>query len=398
MTAPSASRLRPRHRWRYVLTAISGLLLISLDVLSAWHCRPSEPVQSWPIAGFSSPLATSPRAPLVAMDTTFHGLVDSPTRAATKTVELRAIPDGTLVRTFPAGNVSALAFSPDGQVLAIGGGDGIVQLWQVTAGRRLRAFPPQRSSIHQLAFSPTGAALLIDQTVWDLATGHLRFTLPLQSEPIAFNPDGQTLADTERAGIVIRRVEDGSRIRTLAVHGGIDSFSPDGQIMVVIQPANDAQVRWLRSQDGQVVRTLPVDRSRIYTSSWSPDGAWFGLAEGSSYGGGGIMEFHTFDWLIPPGWITIRRGSDGQVVQRLQGHTIRTDNIVFSADGAWVISSGEDQRVKLWQVAPQDPRWGHMLQGVRLLLALWGLWLGWLVWPVIWRIVRAGMVWCWSGG
>lgn len=54
---------------------------------------------------------------------------------------------------------NALAFAPDGKVIAIGGGDGVVHLVSVGDGKLIRSMPGHTSAVTGLAFHPTGTLL-----------------------------------------------------------------------------------------------------------------------------------------------------------------------------------------------------------------------------------------------
>ena len=102
---------------------------------------------------------------------------------------------------------AALAFTPDGDALVVGGEDGTIASWDVTSGRRLWSSRPvtaERREVDQLAVSPDG--LLVASSVdagpielWDASTGrHLRTVLDrLASQRVVdltWSHDGEVLA------------------------------------------------------------------------------------------------------------------------------------------------------------------------------------------------------------
>src|SRR5689334_1569098 len=73
-------------------------------------------------------------------------------------------------------SVGAIAFSPDGRILASGSSDNSAKLWDVASGRQLRTLSGHSSSVTSVAFSSNGRVLAtgsIDATVklWDVVNG-----------------------------------------------------------------------------------------------------------------------------------------------------------------------------------------------------------------------------------
>ncbi|KAJ6192367.1 platelet-activating factor acetylhydrolase IB subunit alpha [Bipolaris maydis] len=97
--------------------------------------------------------------------------------------------------------VSAVVFSPDGQLVASASGDSTVRVWETATGQCRSVLKGHSNWVNAVVFSPDGqlvASASDDSTVqvWETATGQCRTVLEDQPSPIfqiAFSPDGRTL-------------------------------------------------------------------------------------------------------------------------------------------------------------------------------------------------------------
>jgi WD40 repeat protein/tRNA A-37 threonylcarbamoyl transferase component Bud32 len=123
-------------------------------------------------------------------------------------VKLRDAVTGRELRTL-AGD-GALAYSPDGALLATSGADHTVRLWESATGAELRRIATPDRSVMALAFSPDGRTLAGagnasgpeargEVTLWDAASGRELRTFRGHTKwvgTVCFSPDGRRLAST----------------------------------------------------------------------------------------------------------------------------------------------------------------------------------------------------------
>ena|GEM_PF-5057164 len=106
-------------------------------------------------------------------------------------------------------NIDALAFSPDGKILATGGQDAQIKLWDTATGQE-QASLPSKGHVTDLAFSPDGRTLASigenePVSLWDMS-GKLPQLLATHKDSVikaAFNSNQKALTSVDKTGKVI---------------------------------------------------------------------------------------------------------------------------------------------------------------------------------------------------
>jgi WD40 repeat protein len=104
-----------------------------------------------------------------------------------------------------------VAYSPDGEYVALAGHTGAIGIWNATNGKKRLALRGHTTEVAAITFSPDGkliATASIDGTakVWDATTGLNLLSLPVDSRGVggvSFSPDGKRLAAGGASGIYV---------------------------------------------------------------------------------------------------------------------------------------------------------------------------------------------------
>jgi WD40 repeat protein len=215
---------------------------------------------------------------------------------------LQAIASPTILR--------ALAISPDGKLLAGGGEDPAVQLWDLPAGKP--------------------AAKLTDHQDWVTA--------------LAFSPDSKQLASADYHGkVILWDVPDGKKVRSLTplpspppkelpdpVPAEALAFSPDGKSVAVGSANGNIQI--VNVADGKLVRAMPGHTSAVTSIAFHPSG--------------NLMVSASKDRTL-----RLWNPTNGQAIKTLEGHEAWVEGVAFTARGTRIASVGADQTVRLWDLA-----------------------------------------------
>ncbi|WP_199299220.1 NB-ARC domain-containing protein [Trichocoleus desertorum] len=287
------------------------------------------------------------------------------------------------VFTETTGSILALAFSPDGNLLATGEIDGILRLWHVPTGRQILTWKGHSSWVGSVAFSPDGTILAsgnYDHTIrfWDVATktrlrvleGHTSWV-----QHILFSPDGQFLFSASNDQTVrIWQVSSGICLKVLEGHRDRVwrvALSPDGKLLA--SGSSDKTIRLWDALSGECLRVLEGHQNWVRFVEFYPSNDT--LLSIGDYETVRRWNYHTGecltilqdpgDWVLsgvydPPGELVAIADSQNRVQlwnlenwcceKVLEGHSNQISAIAFSPDGAICATGGEDQVLKLWDV------------------------------------------------
>ncbi|KAH6886722.1 WD40-repeat-containing domain protein [Coprinopsis sp. MPI-PUGE-AT-0042] len=255
--------------------------------------------------------------------------------------------------------VEVVAYSPDGALIASGGGytDEVICIWDSKTGKlHIPLLKGHKGGITSLVWFPDGVHLAsssYDDTIriWNAATGkvvagpytpHERWVTSL-----AISSDGSRIgaASADRQGKI--RLMEARTLRALGDMMQIGSDDPDDEVnhaanCVVFSPdgrflaagSNDDSIYvWDVATRNLVYKLKDAHRGSISTLAISPDGRHLASAS---------VDRRIKIWKLETGVLHLGP---------LEGHTGAIFSIAFNNDGTRLASSAEDETIRIWDVS-----------------------------------------------
>lgn len=322
-------------------------------------------IKAWIDAGGEGPAETEVAPPLATPSTPN---IQPEVAVVSPVTAVRFSPDGKLlavggqreVRIFEpasgkllttltghAGLVRSLAFSPDGKQLAAAGGlahiGGEIKIWDVLSHQLLQTMQGHKDCIYSVAWSRDGKLIAsgsYDRLVklWDAATGKESKTLQDHIDAVfavAFSPDGKHLASASQDRTVkIWEISSGKRLYTLsdALDGltGL-AYSPSGDQVAAAGYDKTIYVWGLQAAEGHLMESLIADEDSLLALVWSPDGKTIVTSSAD-----GAINF---------------RNPKLQLIEAIDHQPDWVDALDISSDGRWLAAGRYNGTLSLYDTA-----------------------------------------------
>jgi WD40 repeat protein len=237
-------------------------------------------------------------------------------------------------------SVYCVAFVSDRQLIS-GSADHMLRLWDLTSGQEIRHFEGHGWIVHSLAVSQDGRQVVsgsADKTarLWDVATGAELVRFVGSAGPVlsvAISRDGsQVLTGDQEGAVRLWDAATGQPLGLFKGHRGAVwgvAFSADGNS--IASASDDQTLRLWNTRTREEVRRFVGHEGAVLCVAFSPNSQRL-----LSGGADGVVLL----WDL----------ASGTQLRRFEGHTDSVACVTFSPDGSRAASGSKDMTVRIWSL------------------------------------------------
>jgi hypothetical protein len=237
--------------------------------------------------------------------------------------------------------VSAIAIDPQGCLLASGGLDRAIHVWDLQGGERVQTFAGHTMDISAIAICPDGKYLASSSfhcpqsnvKVWDLANGkllHDRLGHKKSARSVAFDAAGRVLFSGGNK-IKVWDVGTGERLCTLGHTSAVHCIAVSGGGKLLASGSSDGKIKLWNLETGELIRSLTGHQGAVQALAISPDGRQ--LISASQDAKLGIWELDR-----------------GQLMALVTAHTEAITSLAMNREGSLLITGSLDRTAKIWDL------------------------------------------------
>ena len=235
-------------------------------------------------------------------------------------------------------NVAEIAFAPDSNHLVSAGYDGSVFIWDMRAGGELaNQFKMQAGDLSSIAFSPDGEKLAVGYSglisVWNWQRSEPIATLTPKEQVIkvAFATNNELLVSTGYQGEIESWDVAAQRIMFTLRGGDVKRVTNAALVVAnsVILTSSDEAINVRDRRSRTLIHTLNANKGLVRALAVSPHEDFLASAHAD-----GTLTI--WDLRIP------------RLVRILSGHQGEVRGLTFTPDSRYLVSGGYDETVRIW--------------------------------------------------